>query len=249
MSHSEGEGENYWPGYVDALTSMVQVLAFVMMMLAMAVFVLSQSVSKHAVEAIAKAVNAQTKPGAGVKELTEAIMDRLQQSPPPAMPVAPVSSAVKPPSPSPPLAGSKAAPGENETSPSREKLVELRVGDSQNHKDKIVEPPSDAPHVVIDFDDRSYRIDQEREHSLSAFVETNKAVEQSQIVFINAYAYSGDGALSEARRLAYYRAMTTRKQLLEAKVRPENVRVNVNDTADQAKGSTVEVATGGSSSH
>jgi preprotein translocase subunit SecE len=43
MSHSE-EGENYWPGYVDALTSMVQVLAFVMIMLAMAVFVISQSV-------------------------------------------------------------------------------------------------------------------------------------------------------------------------------------------------------------
>src|ERR1700761_3231077 len=77
MSHSE-EGENYWPGYVDALTSMVQVLAFVMMMLAMAVFVLSQSVSKHAVEAIAKAVNADVKPNADIKQLTQAVMERLQ---------------------------------------------------------------------------------------------------------------------------------------------------------------------------
>src|ERR1700761_8411386 len=84
MSHSE-EGENYWPGYVDALTSMVQVLAFVMMMLAMAVFVLSQSVSKKAVEAIAKAVNAEVKPNADVKQLTEAVVaqiDRLQKSAP-----------------------------------------------------------------------------------------------------------------------------------------------------------------------
>ena len=53
MSHGSDDSDNYWPGYVDALTSMVQVLAFVMMMLAMAVFVLSQSVSKKAVEAIA----------------------------------------------------------------------------------------------------------------------------------------------------------------------------------------------------
>ena len=83
MSHGSEEGENYWPGYVDALTSMVQVLAFVMMMLAMAVFVLSQSVSKKAVEAIAKAVNAEVKPDADVKQLTQAVIaqiDRLQKS-------------------------------------------------------------------------------------------------------------------------------------------------------------------------
>src|SRR5689334_14668500 len=83
MSHGSEEGENYWPGYVDALTSMVQVLAFVMMMLAMAVFVLSQSVSKKAVEAIAKAVNAEVKPNADVKQLTQAVVaqiDRLQKS-------------------------------------------------------------------------------------------------------------------------------------------------------------------------
>ena len=78
MSHSE-EGENYWPGYVDALTSMVQVLAFVMMMLALAVFVLSQSVSKKAVEAIAKAVNADVKPNSDLKQMTQAVMDQLQR--------------------------------------------------------------------------------------------------------------------------------------------------------------------------
>ena len=79
MSHGSDESENYWPGYVDALTSMIQVLAFVMLMLAMAVFVLSQSVSKHAVEAIANAVNADVKPNADIKQLTQAVMDRLQQ--------------------------------------------------------------------------------------------------------------------------------------------------------------------------
>ena len=62
MSHGSGEEENYWPGYVDALTSMVQVLAFVMMLLAMAVFVLSQSVSKSAVEEIAKAAKVDAPP-------------------------------------------------------------------------------------------------------------------------------------------------------------------------------------------
>ena len=242
MSHSE-EGENYWPGYVDALTSMVQVLAFVMMMLAMAVFVLSQKVSKTAIEAIAKAVHADTKPNASVNELTQAVMDRIAQN----AQVAPTPSPVPPPPPPAPV--SKTAPASSEAALSPEKLIGLRVSDAQSNKEKAVQAPLNAPHLILDFADRSFTMDQERERSLSAFVETNKVVEQTQAIIIYAYAYSGDGALSEARRLAYYRAMTMRKQLIDAKVRPENIRVNVNDTADKDKGSTVETIIAGSGTH
>jgi methionine aminopeptidase len=241
MSHSE-EGENYWPGYVDALTSMVQVLAFVMMMLAMAVFMLSQNVSKKAVEAIAQAVNADAKPGASIKELTQAIVDKMQQT---AKAVAAAPPTPAPPAPAPPA--SQAAP--SNASPTPEKLVGTRVGDSQGPKERNFQTPSNAPHLVTDFNDRSFAIDQERERSLAAFVDKNKIVDNTQAVVINAYAYSGDGALSEARRLAYYRAMTTRKQLVDAKVKPENIRVNVNDTADKEKGSTVDTIVAGGATH
>src|ERR1700676_3763376 len=102
MSHSE-EGENYWPGYVDALTSMVQVLAFVMMMLAMAVFVLSQSVSKHAVEAIAKAANVEVKPHFDSKQLMQTVIDKIQstqQQPPKNEPEKNPATSPAPPTPS-----------------------------------------------------------------------------------------------------------------------------------------------------
>jgi hypothetical protein len=243
MSHSE-EGENYWPGYVDALTSMVQVLAFVMMMLAMAVFMLSQNVSKKAVEAIAQAVKADTKPGASMKELTQAIVDKVQQT---AKAVAAAPPAPEAPASPPPA--SQAAPAASNASPTPEKLVGTRVGDTQGPKERNFQIPANAPHLVTDFNDRSFAIDQEREHSLAAFVDKNKIVENAQAVVINAYAYSGDGALSEARRLAYYRAMTTRKQLVDAKVKPENIRVNVNDTADKEKGSTVDTIVAGGAAH
>jgi hypothetical protein len=240
MSHSE-EGENYWPGYVDALTSMVQVLAFVMMMLAMAVFMLSQNVSKKAVEAIAQAVNADAKPGAGIKELTQAIVDKLNKN------TQPAAAAPPPAAPTPPA--SKPAPATSDASPAPEKLIGTRVGDTQGPKERNFQTPANAPHLVTDFNDRSFTIDQQREQSLAAFVEKNKIVEAAQAVVINAYAYSGDGALSEARRLAYYRAMTTRKQLVDAKVKPENIRVNVNDTADKEKGSTVDTIVAGGAAH
>jgi len=84
---------------------------------------------------------------------------------------------------------------------------------------------------------------------LAKFIDENKVVERTQTVTINAYAYSGDGALSEARRLAYYRAMMARKQLVDQKVRADSIRINVNDTADKDKGSTVEMIVTGNGAH
>ena len=243
MSHGSDEGENYWPGYVDALTSMVQVLAFVMIMLAMAVFVMSQSVSKRAVEAVAKAVNADVKPQADMKQLTQAIMDKLQQL----QSAASVSDSNKPSSPSTEASASKSVAPANDADQSRpEKLTATRLSGAQSRNDQPhVQIPSDAPRIRVAFDERSFKIAQERAQSLAKFIDENKVVDQGQTVIINAYAYSGDGALSEARRLAYYRAMMARKQLVDEKVRPDSIRINVNDTADKDKGSTVEMIVAG----
>jgi hypothetical protein len=232
MSHSSEEGENYWPGYVDALTSMVQVLAFVMMMLAMAVFVLSQSVSKKAVEAIAKAVNAEVKPNADIKQLTQSIVeqvDRLRASPPSGA-AADNTLNVKP---------SQAAEAVE-----RPNTMRISGGQSQPSSPALDDPP-DAPRMTVAFADRSFRIDGEQSQSVAKFVDENQGTATGRTIVIHAYAYSGEGAISEARRLAYYRAMMARKQLVDAKIRPENIRIGVNDTADKAKGLTVELIVSG----
>ena len=246
MSHSE-DGENYWPGYVDALTSMVQVLAFVMIMLAMDVFVISQGVTKHSVEAIAKAVHADAKPSAGMKQLTQAIMDKVQQL----QSAAPASDSNTPPSPSTEApAGEPVGRANIANDPRPEKIVEMRVSGAQPRNDQAsVQIPSDAPRMRVAFEDRSFKIGQESAQSLAKFIDENKVVEQGQVVIINAYAYSGDGALSEARRLAYYRAMMARKQLADERVRTGSIRINVSDTADKDKGSTVEMIVTGNGAH
>ena len=41
-----GEEDSYWPGYVDALTTMTMVLTFIMMVLGVVVFMLSQNISR-----------------------------------------------------------------------------------------------------------------------------------------------------------------------------------------------------------
>ena len=228
MSHGSEESENYWPGYVDALTSMVQVLAFVMMMLAMAVFVLSQSVSKRAVEAIAKAVNADVKPDADVKQLTQAVMQRLDslRGSTPNDPAASQDQKI------PAAPPTEAAPQISGT--------RINAPRTQPRASPIEAQPN-APRLTVDFDGGSFRIDEERARSVSRFVEENGVADRSKAIIVSAYSFSGEGAISEARRIAYYRAMMARKQLIDAKVRPENIRINVNDTADKSKGQTVEI--------
>src|SRR3954470_21220883 len=186
MSHGSEEGENYWPGYVDALTSMVQVLAFVMMMLAMAVFVLSQSVSKKAVEAIAKAVNAEVKPGADVKQLTQAVVaqiGRLQRSAPsaseaeqgPAIKSAPITDA--------------AARSDSD------RPATLRIAGAQAQPSHAaVELPADAPRLTVSFADRSFKIAADEAQSIAGFVDGHQASQRT--IVVNAYAYSGEGAIS-----------------------------------------------------
>ena len=246
MSHGSEESDNYWPGYVDALTSMVQVLAFVMMMLAMAVFVLSQSVSKHAVEAIAKAVNADVKPNADIKQMTQAVMDQIQRLRPSSL-----TGETKQPKLSTESSANKSATSADTANELRpEKIVSMRVSSMRPSSDPATaQPAPDGPRLSVGFEERSFKMDQERAQSLAQFIDENKVVERSQAIVINAYAYSGDGALSEARRLAYYRAMMARKQLVDQKVRADSIRINVNDTADKDKGSTVEMIVAGNVAH
>jgi len=186
----------------------------------MAVFVLSQSVSKKAVEAIAAAVNAEVKPNSDMKQLTQAVMDK-------------VDSLRK---------SASADPTKPEPAPSDEqKIAGSRIASRAQPRTAPIEPKSDAPRLAVEFDGGSYRLDEPRARSISTFVDQNGAADKSKPIVVNAYAYTGEGAISEARRLAYYRAMMARKQLIDAKVRPENIKINVNDIADRARAQTVEV--------
>jgi hypothetical protein len=84
MSSSASEEENYWPGYVDALTTMTMVLTFIMMVLGVVVFVLSQEVGRKNLTSIALAMGIVEPKGSGdgkgsAEGLTSAILQALTQ--------------------------------------------------------------------------------------------------------------------------------------------------------------------------
>src|SRR6476660_2820939 len=92
MAAASGEAEeNYWPGYVDALTTMTMVLTFILMVLGIVIFILSQELSKKGLVAVAQAIgmDASKRQQSSSENLTAAIMAKLEQvvpKPPPGLP-------------------------------------------------------------------------------------------------------------------------------------------------------------------
>jgi hypothetical protein len=122
----------------------------------------------------------------------------------------------------------------------------MRINGGQSQPSQAaVEVPPEAPRLTVSFGDRSSRIESDQAQSIAGFIDDNKTATGKQTIVVNAYAYSGEGAISEARRLAYYRAMMARKQLVDAKIKPENIRISVNDTTDKGRGLTVELIVAG----
>lgn len=310
MAHGSEESEDYWPGYVDALTSMVQVLAFVMMLLAMAVFVLSQNVSKNAVQAIAKAAKIDVPGNASIKELTAKVAEEVakaqakieaseataasgaakstqadSQSGAATAPaeksadqIAASSSAksevssppsgttpdqaqqvasLKPSEQSQSTEGAKAAsesPVKNDDAAEKPADAGAKTAaGAQNsaastvradHGAATVEAASDKPAVQLHFVTHSYKMDQAGLNDLTGFTTSKDVVEKKPKVIIRAYASTKDGSLSDARRIAYYRAMYVRGEMQKQKLNPADISVKVFDTTTDEMGNTVDIFVG-----
>jgi len=81
---SDDEETNYWPGFVDALSTMTMMLIFLMMILSLVVVSISQSTSKSQIMTIARAVKVDTS-GApiSIDKMTAQILEALSRQSPP----------------------------------------------------------------------------------------------------------------------------------------------------------------------
>ena len=213
MAHGDDEEGDYWPGYVDALTSMVQVLAFVMMLLAMAVFVLSQNVSKSAVEAIAKAANIDVPPDANVTQITEKVMEEIKKAQAGAgekqQQAKGTSDTASPDAPKtapPPPSESSADPAPDSTA--IKAPVSQRIEGKPKPPEKPAEPAPNAQRAVLHFAKHSFKVEAYDSTVVADFIAKNNPAASKTKLIVRAFASSVDVALSESRRIAYYRAMT-----------------------------------------
>jgi hypothetical protein len=213
---AQEETENHWPGYVDALTTMTMILIFVMMVLSIAFFSASSNSSRRLIESIAEALGTKI---SGVGTSNDDVARQL------------VSEV------------------ERERARIAAEAARLAVIDAartqpQENPGRIVESASapPAPSVVapvradrgeavltLVFRARATAIDQQAREALALVASEQQAASSEVALHLVAYASAAHGALSDSRRVAYYRAMATRAELIARGIPAPRLTIRIED--------------------
>ena len=246
MAHAQDEAnENHWPGYVDALTTMLMVMTFVMMILGIAVFAMSQNVSRIIVEAIARAALIEPKGEAEpVPELTERILDKLRRHPP--RPPLDAAERLNPET----RGGGKADPDPAPV-PAQDPAAPAMMGDEKRlvSAQPAFVPPAPGPvrsqtagqALVLEFQPRATRLDDTVSTSLNATLANDGAFQGARSIEIRATIDRASPSLSDARRIAYYRAMLVRSAAMAAGIPATRIRVLTDEVSAAPDGSSVDL--------
>jgi hypothetical protein len=79
MAASSGDDESIWPGYVDALTTMVMIMTLVMMILGIVVFGASQGISRQFLERVASAANVDAGTDVSTRKISDDLIAWIQR--------------------------------------------------------------------------------------------------------------------------------------------------------------------------
>jgi hypothetical protein len=215
MASNTDENENHWPGYVDALTTMTMVLTFVMMVLGIAIFTLSQNVSRGFLDAIAKAVNVSTNPDeTSQEEMARQVIARIEAITAEQQARGPAPTDVTRPA----ASGQSPTPGETIASLSEpateQRLAALRLDAGEQ-----------ALRVV--FKPRATTLDDDARNLLAQRLKSLPQLAASGMVEIRAGIDPANAAVSDAKRVAFYRAMRARLEVMQAGVPATRIHVIV----------------------
>ena len=264
---SGGEEENYWPGYVDALTTMTMVMTFIMMVLGVVVFTLSQNTAKNILIEVAKIAKIDLKDMTNStsksleKELLEALAGRLKDKDPvPAQAQKPVETPVRDAQ----TAQVGAAIAENTTLtrvapipvPDDQKAPETRLLDDNTARDMTEHAKGgeiaqgDAPKgerlLRVSFRYGAVQIEQDPAKGITDYVKANAQEGGFKVLSlaVRGVAMPAGESATESRRRAYYRALLVRQQLLSAGIPADRIEVEVADGVAADTSDTVKIVPG-----
>ncbi|MGL4441604.1 MAG: hypothetical protein ACRCUE_20320 [Bosea sp. (in: a-proteobacteria)] len=239
MAHAKDDAdENHWPGYVDALTTMLMVLTFVMMILGIAVFAMSQNVSRIIVETIARAALIDPPiDDVPVPILTERILEKLRLYPP--RPPVRMAEQAKTETGVNTQTFNRYAPDQQPNPDAPAMLGEdTRVVSAQPaHVPSAPGPVKSevaGQALVLEFQPRATRLDEAAATSLAQTLQTEARFKSADLIEVRAFVDRTAPSLTDARRVAYYRAMLVRAALLQGGFAAARVRIFTDETMTAA---------------
>jgi outer membrane protein OmpA-like peptidoglycan-associated protein len=238
MAAANENDENHWPGYVDALTTMTMMLIFVMMILAVAMFSMSENVSRGLVEKIAQSAGLSISgEGLSTDDLAAQVASQLEgrgpgQSGSAAGATGDGGNSQK-----------QASNHANSALPGEEKRIDSGAGFSPLKTEAGVEARSTPALLTLGFKPRAIALDEASQSEMKQFVEQAGKVQSDTRFEIKAYATPQAGALTDSRRVAYYRAMAVRASLITIGIPATRLGVKVEDRDRSDDAELVQVFT------
>ncbi len=233
-SSSASDEVDYWPGYVDALTSMVKVLTFIMMLLALTVSVISQQIAVGAIKKLAETVGVDIEPGQHFEQIVEKINEEVAKQLPPKTPAPPakpvLSGAPEEGAPTTRTAsnteGTEASSGAEKGSQSTAARIAHAATGPQKGSAHVTENGEQT--LILKFDELGVKLEAEGKAAVEKFVKRLIASGANRFA-IRAAVSSEASSITGARRLAYHRMMIVRQAMLDAGLASEFITMLLDD--------------------
>ncbi len=266
--------ENHWPGFVDALSTIVMVVTFLLIILAIVIFVLSQNIAKNIAQTYIEGLKEQTQGGGNVydpnaqfapdefhsenelKIPDPATIPKVSQSTADFESDANEASKTEASTESSGVGDFKTSDAKNAQSnvpeidakdieaPSRkvtdeeEKVKVTAVEQAETPETKVIQT---ASVLTLAFDPTSTKINEEAGELVQKFIQSNEGILNEANVNILAFADVESTSVSQARRVAYYRALSARNELIKGGFATERINVEIRLSNSSETADTVEI--------
>ena len=223
MAKREAEVENHWPGFVDVLSTIVMVVTFLLIILGIVIFVISKNISTELAKAAQEVETAQ-------KALAEAQTEAHEKKAEESNASSSKSAAVF-------RAQMSQELTQNDEIDSEDKLT-VRTRETKNTKQIVIsttEKETDKRKLKVTSSKAALsllfkggvKISKEATGEIQTYLKSNAEFEKTGKYEIRAFFNTSTGSISEAKRLAYYRALATRNQLLTLGVKAAKIAIKV----------------------
>ncbi|MFK7791456.1 MAG: hypothetical protein AB8B88_02180 [Devosiaceae bacterium] len=231
MADDAEEEENYWPGFVDALSTMTMVLTFVMMILVVVVFMLIQNTSQSIIQE--RVSQANVGGGAGTTQITrQANVDADTTTTATNEGTPPIATVDE-----------EATQEQNVQSVAVEEEDQARAVEAAEVRDRGAQEAVTVSQegLTVTFEDGNSGLDEAAMDIVREFGATGELAQSGRTLEIMAFAHTLQGNATDVRRVAYYRAMLIRNELLAAGVPASRIAVGVRDVRTPEEGNEVKV--------
>jgi hypothetical protein len=255
---SKHKQEDPWAGFVDVLSNILMVVIFLVVILGISIYAISQQVTKTAVQQAlekersrsAETSNTPLAPSQNTKpaEAPETVAEKAADPDQATNPEAPAKDSG--------TAGERAVDMASRARQSDEikgnTNLSVRSVNTDNSEKIEVASEEVRPSIgdvkveqadaflKLSFGKGSFRIDPKTSASIKAFLEKESEL-SNHAIEIRAFAQSTIGSVSEARRIAYYRAMQTRAELLKSGYKASNITVKVRESISPEELDAVQI--------